>query len=137
MIFFKNYTDVLYWIAMIGLVLFFAYTKGWIFANFESISAKKAIEMIQNDDNISILDVRTPQEYKQGHLPDSTLIPVDKLEANIAMIQAYKAKKILVYCASGNRSVSASRILKAQGFVPINVKGGLMSLNKNGAEIVK
>jgi len=68
MIFLKKHTDLLYWIVMVGLVLLFAYSKGWIFANFESINSKQAIVMINNDDNISILDVRTIEEYKAGHL---------------------------------------------------------------------
>ncbi len=46
----KTYTNILYWIAMLGLVVYFAYTKGWIFANFESISAKQANRLLENDE---------------------------------------------------------------------------------------
>ena len=133
----KKYTNVLYWIAMGAMLLWFAYSKGWILANFPSIDAKQAIVLIENDINITILDVRTIEEYKEGHLRDATLIPVQALSQNLGMLKMDKNKKILVYCRSGNRSVSASRILEDNGFTPINIKGGILSLQGAGIVPVK
>jgi len=133
----KNYTNILYWIAMAGLLLWFAYSKGWILANFESIDAKQAISLLENDDNVTLLDVRTIGEYKEGHLRDATLIPVQALADNLGMLKQDKDKKILVYCRTGSRSVSASRILKEYGFTPLNIKGGIIQLMSAGVEIVK
>jgi len=130
-------TNKLYWIAMISLLFWFAYSKGWVLASFESIDAKQAIYLIETDNNITILDVRTMQEYKQGHLRDATLIPVEHLEKNLDMIKQDKNKKILVYCASGNRSVHAARVLEKHGFKPINIKGGIIDLAREKVEIVK
>ena len=97
--YFKNSMNLLYWIAMAGLIFWFAYSKGWIFANFESIDAKQAIHLIENDDNTTLLDVRTIQEYKSGHLRGATLIPLDALSENLGMLKEEKDKKIIVYCA--------------------------------------
>jgi len=133
----KKMTNILYWIAMAGLVFWFAYTKGWILANFESIDAKTAITLLENDDNVSLLDVRTIPEFKEGHLRDATLIPVDALAKNLGMLKQEKNKKIIVYCRSGSRSVVASRILEKNGFTPLNVKGGIIALKGAKAEIVK
>ena len=133
----KNYINVLYWIAMAGLLFWFAYSKGWIFANFESIDAKQAIHLLENDDNVTLLDVRTIQEYKSGHLRDATLIPVQALSKNLGMLKQDKNKKIIVYCRTGSRSVSASRILEENGFTPLNVKGGIIQLMGANAELVK
>lgn len=133
----KKYTNVLYWIAMAGLLFWFAYTKGWILANFESIDAKTAIHLLENDDNVTLLDVRTIQEYKEGHLRDATLIPVHALAENLGMLKQDKHKKIIVYCRTGNRSVAASRILEANGFTPLNVKGGILDLQSAGVEVIK
>jgi len=133
----KKYTNILYWLAMAAMLFWFAYSKGWILTNFQSIDAKQAISLIDNDDNITLLDVRTIAEYKEGHLRDATLIPVQALAQNLGMLKQDKGKKILVYCATGNRSVSASRILEEHGFTPINVKGGIMSLVREKVEIVK
>jgi len=133
----KKVSNSLYWIAMLALVLWFAYTKGWILADFESIDAKTAITLLEEDDNVSLLDVRTIQEYKAGHLRDATLIPVQALGKNLGMLKQDKDKKIIVYCRTGSRSVTASRILKAHGFTPLNVKGGLIQLMAEKVEIVK
>lgn len=133
----KKYTNILYWIAMAGLLFWFAYSKGWILANFESIDAKQAIQLLENDTNVTLLDVRTIQEYKEGHLRDATLIPVQALDKNLDMLKQDKNKKIIVYCRTGSRSVSASRILEENGFTPLNVKGGIIQLIGAGAELVK
>jgi len=133
----KKIINILYWPAMIALVLWFAYSKGWILTNFESIDAKQAIHLIDTDDNITLLDVRTIAEYKQGHLRNAILIPIQALAQNLGMLKEDKNKKILVYCATGNRSISASHVLNKNGFTPINIKGGIMALAKGKVEIVK
>lgn len=118
----KKVTNILYWVAMVGLVFWFAYTKGWILANFESIDAKTALTLLENDNNVSLLDVRTIPEYKEGHLRDATLIPVDALPKNLGMLKKVKNKKIIVYCRSGSRSVVASRILEKKWLYPTQCK---------------
>ena len=133
----KKITNILYWIAMIGLLFWFAYSKGWILTNFKSIDAQQAISLLENDNNVTLLDVRTIPEYKEGHLQDATLIPVQALAQNLGMFKHDKNKKIVVYCRTGSRSVAASRILEEHGFTPINVKGGIIQLIKAGAAVVK
>ena len=133
----KKLTNYLYYIVMIGLIVWFAYTKGWILANFESITPAQAITLLENDDNVTLLDVRTPQEFKSGHLEGATLIPLSKLEENLDKLNPYKEKKIIIYCRSGNRSVSASRILEKHGFTPLNVKQGIVGLIGEGAHLIK
>ncbi len=133
----KNYTNILYWIAMVGLLVWFAYTKGWILANFESITAKQAYALMENDQNVTLLDVRTIEEFKSHHVRDAKLIPLGELEENLKKLQADKNKKILVYCQTGRRSVSASRILENNGFVPINIEGGIIAMKHVGFEMLK
>jgi rhodanese-related sulfurtransferase len=133
----KKTTNILYWIAMAGLLFYFSYTKGWILTNFDSISPKQAQTLILNDDNVTLLDVRTVEEYKSGHIRGAKLIPVGKLEANLDKLKADRHKKIIVYCRSGNRSVAASRILEKHGFVPLNVKQGMVGLLGTELEVVK
>lgn len=137
MILLKKYTNLLYWIAMAGLLFWFAYSKGWILANFESIDAKQAIHLLENDDNVTLLDVRTIQEYKAGHLRGATLIPLDVLSENLGMLKADRDKRIIVYCRTGSRSVSASRTLEENGFTPLNVRGGIIQLVGAGGTLVK
>jgi len=133
----KKVINSLYWVAMVLLVVWFAYTKGWIFANFETITPQQALERIEKNPDIPVLDVRTPKEFRKGHLPGATLIPLGKLETNLEKLAAYKKEPIIVYCRSGSRSVSASRILEKHGFRPLNVKNGLIGLIGAKAQIVK
>ena len=133
----KNYTNILYWVAMAGLIVWFAYSKGWIFANFKSISAKQAYTLIVNDNNVTLLDVRTVNEFKTGHIKGAKLIPLSTLKVNLDKLDADKNKQIIVYCRSGSRSVAASRILETHGFTPLNVKTGMIGLLGTKLEIVK
>ena len=121
----KQITNLLTWTALAFLALFLAYTKGWILTDFESISPKQAYELLQNDKEVVLLDVRTPEEFSQEFIEGAILIPVQVLRENLSKLQPQKDKKIIVYCHSGNRSVAASRILSDNGFHPLNVKGGI------------
>ena len=133
----KKFINILYWIAMAGIALYFSYTRGWILADFEFISPKQAEVLIENDQNVTLLDVRTLDEFKSGHIRGATLIPLGKLEKNLNKLAPYKNTQIVVYCRSGSRSIAASRILKAHGFTPLNVKNGMIGLLGTDLQIVK
>ena len=126
-------TMILYLIAMIGLLLSYSYSKGWILTDFESINAKQAIVLVSTDDNVAVLDVRTSREYDNRHLKNAIHIPVQKLSSSLDQLKDVKNKRIVVYCRSGNRSIKASRILEENGFTPLNVEGGIIELIQNDA----
>jgi len=120
----KRVTDSLFWIVLVLLGLYVLYSKGYIMASFESVDPKVAYEMIESDDNVTLLDVRTPDEFKHdGHIADAKLIPLGQLAQNLNMLD--KSKKVLVYCRSGSRSVVASRMLDSKGFSVVNMSGGI------------
>nr|BAS05034.1 putative thiosulfate sulfurtransferase [uncultured Aquificaceae bacterium] len=104
---------------------------GFSFA-YQDLDSKTFYSMIQNEKDIIILDVRTPQEYeKDGHIPNSILIPVQILPQYIKELEKFKDKKVLVYCRSGNRSVLASKILEQNGFKKVyNLKYGIIDWKK-------
>lgn len=131
----KEIFNIVYWAGFIAIALYFAYSKGWIFTNFESISPKEANTLLQKNENVFLLDVRTPEEFAQDHIEGSTLIPVQVLSENLSQLQSVKDKKIIVYCHSGNRSVVASRILAKNGFSPLNVKGGISEWKAQGLQV--
>lgn len=94
-------------------------------ANYREMTAAQAQAFITQNDPL-ILDVRTPAEFKSGHLPDAVLIPVQELQRRIAELAPYRDKDILVYCATGNRSTVAAKILIDQGFTRIaNLRHGI------------
>lgn len=121
----KKTTDMLFWIAMVVVGFYLLYTKGLILANYESVSPKEAYALIEKDSNLTVVDVRTAEEFKKdGHIADAQLVPLMFLEKNLKIID--KSKKVLVYCRSGNRSSTASRILAKSGFTVINMSGGMI-----------
>jgi phage shock protein E len=68
--------------------------------------------------------VRTSQEYGEGHLKGAVLIPVDELAARLNELP--KAKEILVYCRTGNRSRTAINLLTAAGYQKLfHLKDGI------------
>ena len=79
----------------------------------------------QKKNEVIILDVRSEEEYNSGHIENSILIPIDKLEEEAENILNDKNKKILVYCRSGHRSKKASNILLEKGYTNVYDFGGI------------
>lgn len=91
---------------------------------YSEVTVDKAYEIYKNEEMI-ILDVRTEQEYKDGHIPGSILIPLQELEDRLDELN--KEEKYLIVCRSGNRSAQASEILVSNGFLHItNMQGGML-----------
>ncbi len=130
----KRLSDIFSIVLLIGVGLYFLYQKGYIFTDFERLHVKQAYELLQNDSqNILLLDVRTQDEYvNDGRIEGSILIPLGALEKNLAKLEEHKDKKILVYCRSGSRSISASRILSEHGFKVVNIDDGITEWKQQG-----
>ena len=73
-----------------------------------------------------ILDVRSPAEYKQGHIKGSINAPLNDLQRHIAKLK--KDAVVITCCASGMRSASAKSVLKSNGFTQVYNGGGWSSL---------
>ena len=82
-------------------------------------------EMIKNL-NINLIDVRSNQEYEEGHLSGAINIPVYNIENEIEKKVKNKNDIIILYCSSGNRSKEAKKILEKLGYENVyNLKGGI------------
>lgn len=93
---------------------------------YTTINGSQLQKMLNS--NILILDVRSPGEYKSGHIPNSRNIPVDIISTKLSSLSQYKDSEIVVYCASGGRSSRASDILSKNGFNKVyNLSGGISS----------
>lgn len=82
---------------------------------------KSIVDSFNDQENVVIIDVRTNEEYKEGHIKNSINIPVD----NIEKINYRKDTKIILYCRSGNRSNQAALKLKNLGYENIYDMGGI------------
>ena len=75
-------------------------------------------------DEVLIIDVRSSEEYKAGHIPNAININVDETESRLNEIEDYKDKPIIVYCNSGKKSNDAAEILVNNGFQDVtNAQG--------------
>ncbi len=75
-----------------------------------------------------LVDVRTPNEFAQGHLDHAINIPLDTVDTGFKDIA--KDRSIVVYCRSGNRSGIAMQSLIKQGFINVHNGGGLSEMQK-------
>ena len=102
---------------------------------YQEITSKEAAELIANIEPF-ILDVRTDQEYDQGHIAHSELLPVQELASRLGEIFEHKDEPVFVYCRSGNRSTVASKILIDNGFTNvINLRHGILEWQEEGLPI--
>ena len=94
--------------------------------NIISVSAPEFDRKIKSD-TVQLLDVRTPQEYAEGHIDRAMNINVQSDDfQRIAEKKLSKKFTILVYCRSGRRSMNAAEILTGLGYKVINLKGGII-----------
>lgn len=103
-------------------------------ADIISISVEEVYEIIKNKDDYYILDVRTEQEYYEGHIEGAALIPVQELESMLDKLP--QDKPIIVYCRSGNRSRTAAEILVSNGFDMVYDMGGINDWIEKGYPVI-
>jgi len=86
------------------------------------------VQEFVNTENAVLLDVRTPEEYREERIPDSINIPLDNLQRVVTEISE-KSTPLFVHCHSGVRSEQAVVILKRMGYTNIINIGGIMNYN--------
>ncbi|MHB1454040.1 MAG: rhodanese-like domain-containing protein [Saccharofermentanales bacterium] len=95
--------------------------------SYKKINAKAAKEIMDSGEKVTVLDVRTRDEFQQGHIKGAVHIPYDQIPAKASGLLPDKNAKILVYCASGARSSAGTRSLVSLGYADVSDFGGLMS----------
>ena len=93
------------------------------------IDYENAKIILKNDNTTFLIDVRSPQEYKEGHLERSINIPLYDIKEKIHSKIPNKNTPIIVYCQSGNRSKKAIEVLEKEGDKNLyNIIGGMDNL---------
>lgn len=94
--------------------------------SYMSITAEQAKDIMDSKEDYLILDVRTPEEYEEGHIADAVLIPDYEISKSAKEELTDKEQTILVYCRSGRRSKNAARQLAALGYTNVMEFGGII-----------
>lgn len=95
-------------------------------AEYIKITAQEAKGIMDTEENVAIVDVRTEEEFKQGYIPNAILIPDTQIRSLAPDLLPDFDQTILVYCRSGNRSRAASRILIDMGYAKVLDFGGIL-----------
>jgi rhodanese-related sulfurtransferase len=93
---------------------------------YVNITPEQAKEIIDNETGYVILDVRTEEEFSQGHIPGAILIPDYEISEKAESVLTDKNQTILVYCRSGRRSKLAAQALADLGYTDIREFGGII-----------
>lgn len=104
--------------------------------NIVSVSAPKFEKEIKSD-SAQLVDVRTPQEYAEGHIDGALNINVQSDDfKELVQRKLSKDSTVLVYCRSGRRSLDAAEILTDLGYKVVNLKDGIIEWKGDGLPVV-
>lgn len=102
------------------------------------LSVKQVQDKIEKKDKITLLDVRTQDEFKNGHLTNSILLPLDDVAKKAESVLKDKNAEIIVYCLTGGRSKKAVEILLSKGYTNvIDMQGGITAWQDAGYSVQK
>ena len=90
----------------------------------KTMTAQEVQEYMNNNKDVSIIDVRETEEVKAGKIPGAVNIPLGLVEFRLADID--KSQEHIMVCRSGGRSGMASNILESRGYKVINMDGGML-----------
>lgn len=121
---------------VLSLVLFLA-TLGCINEEKAVIVTPEEMQTILNSEDVQLIDVRTPEEYSEGHIENSQNIDYKSPTFGEDILVLDKTKPVIVYCKSGKRSGNSSKILMKAGFVKVyDLEGGILEWKEQGLEVV-
>ena len=95
-------------------------------AVYVNITAEEAKQIMDTEEGYIILDVRTQEEYDQGHIPGAIVISYEEIAEKAEEVLMDKDQLILVYCRSGRRSKIAAEALVELGYTNIKEFGGII-----------
>lgn len=119
-------------IALVGVISFYGCTTAQPEKTQTQFSATEFFAKVKQGKDVQLVDVRTPEEFKTGHIENA--INVDwsgsSFEEQIALLD--KSKPVFVYCLSGGRSSSAAKKMRRSGFEHVfEMPGGMMEWRNN------
>ncbi|MEM9161516.1 MAG: rhodanese-like domain-containing protein [Cyanobacteria bacterium P01_F01_bin.4] len=101
----------------------------------ELITSNELITLIETDNPPAILDVRTPAEYAEGHVPGAINIHFQEIANRLDEVAALGQPKIVVYCERGVRASIAETTLESAGYKVIQLEGDMVGWRSSGLPI--
>lgn len=102
--------------------------------SYQNIGPRELYQAV--DQGAVVVDVRTPQEFAEGHVPGAINLPVENVVQWADTLP--KDKPVYLYCRSGNRSRQAAEYLKKKGYTNLyNLEGGILAIQREGFPLVR
>ncbi len=120
------------WVALLVLLIVTEGSKGG-----SAVSPQQATQLINTQD-AKVLDVRSKEDFRKGHLPNAINIPARDVERRISELEAYKDTPIIVVCKTGTSSGASGALLAKAGFNQLHkLRGGIMEWQNSSMPLVK
>jgi rhodanese-related sulfurtransferase len=112
-------------VAMLALLAFIIVRQLFLGKKLRHYQAHEVAAKLRSASPPVLLDVRTVGENRSSHIKGSLNIPLHELGKRWPELENYRGREIVVYCASGNRSLNATNLLQKHGFNAVNMRGGM------------
>ena len=109
-----------------ALVLVAAIACGPAMSNPPTISNAELAAQIKDGHAPLVLDVRSPEEFKGGHIPGAVNIPIDQLPSRLGELGIAKSDEVVVHCERGPRAAKAEALLRESGYTDVADLAGHM-----------
>ena len=105
--------------------------------SYDNVDVRGFAKLLTNN-NVQLLDVRTPDEYAEGHIAGASNIDIyDDDFISQATDSLDKSRPVAVYCRSGKRSAEAARRLAEKGYKVTNLEGGILAWTTHNKPVEK
>ena len=104
-------------------------------SRLKEIKPHELVNLIQENERLELIDIRTPAEIERGVIPNAKTLPMHLIPLNIDYF-SLSQNQIVIYCRTGSRSAQACRFLNKQGINNvINLRGGIVQWASGGMQI--
>ncbi|MEP1448123.1 MAG: rhodanese-like domain-containing protein [Paraglaciecola sp.] len=118
-----------FWV--LGLLSFSAFSS-----NISTITQQQLLAADSN--SLVIVDVRTPEEFQKGHVPNAINVPLSEIIDDPAILSSSKEKSIVLYCRSGYRAGKAAEALIKDGYENLShLEGDMLAWQEQGLAVEK
>ena len=95
--------------------------------SYTNIDKRELNMLLKSEEDFLLLDIRTKEEFMESKIDGAVNIPLSELLFNMDEIEDYKDRKIVIYCRSGHRSITACNLLAMEGFNDLyNLEKGII-----------
>jgi len=115
------------WYLILGIVIVLA-MLAWgpltqLLHGVQHVTTAEAIRLLNNEKGL-LVDVREPDEYRGGHIPNALNLPLSGLAGGLGQMEKHKARPLIVCCRTSQRSARAAVALRKHGFASVQVLAG-------------